>query len=168
MKWEDEVQVQSINYSEGINPHIGIDIASGPDSTYIPTQQLQPNKLLNTTIDSKILPIHSFVRLIYPIDGFNLGGIYLIYKQNAKDNTYSFSPKDDLAIPRWAVEPINVYPGLELELKEARRHIEPGIYRVRSIAIDELRCNISITNGVGWSYITDGYLYLPAKDSQGA
>lgn len=124
-------------------------------------------------INLSVLSIHSFVHLIHPIDGLNLGGIYLIYKQNAKDNTYSFSPINEPSIPRWAIDPIDIYPGLELELKRGNRNyqwygIEPGIHKVRSVSIDNLQCNISVINGEAWSHVNDGDLYLPAKESQGA
>lgn len=121
-------------------------------------------------INLSVLSTHSFVHLIHPIDGLNLGGIYLIYKQNAKDNTYSFNPNDEPSIPRWAIEPIDIYPGLELYLKEpnVRYDIKPGIHKVRNVCIDDDRCNISVTDGKDWSHIMDGDLYLPTQNSQGA
>lgn len=145
--------------------------AKQPKEPKEPKEQLDAMVATPNLIDQLSLSapsIHSFVRLIRPIDGFNLGGIYLIYKQNAVENTYSFSPNDEPTIPRWAIKPIDIYPGLELELKEARKYIKPGVYKVRSIEIDNLRCNISINHEEYWSHIYDGDLYLPTQNSQGA
>ena len=135
--------------------HCTTSIINGEDSTYI---------------NLSTLSVHCFVRLIHPIDGLNLGGIYLIYKQNAKANTYSFRPKDKPSIPRWAIEPIDIYPGLELELKVTLPscNVKPGILKVRCVCIDDLQCNISVTDGEDWSFVYDGDLYLPTQDSQGA
>jgi len=126
---------------------------------------------LNVQPKLSILSTHSFVRLAHPIDGLNLGGIYLIYKQNAKENTYSFSPNDEPSIPRWVIDPIDIYPGLELELKVCNRGyhrycIEPGVYKVRGVSIDNLLYNISVTDEKNWSYIYNGDLYLPTQESQ--